>query len=186
PSGDAFIEDFKSFQGVVGEVFRILNKKNQAKFSENKGGSKLELKNTIINSALHKVETDHNEEFKDVLTKLFFDEEHNLIKFHINTLYYMSFYNSNTAGKEISKFIFDIYLNETFNTTLFSENSGNENLLHQLVIQCLPELTESNFKTRNTDYINLIPEIREQLIEDFCHLSNSKSFFLKHVEDFFK
>src|SRR5690606_37076591 len=43
-----------------------------------------------------------------------------------------------------------------------------------------------NFKTRNTDYINLIPEIREQLIEDFCHLSNNKSFFLKHVEDFFK
>jgi DNA phosphorothioation-dependent restriction protein DptG len=27
PSGDTFSEDFKSFQGVVGELFRILNSK---------------------------------------------------------------------------------------------------------------------------------------------------------------
>ena len=186
PSGDTFSEDFKSFQGVVGELFRILNSKTQVEFDKNSGSFKLELKETILKAAIDKVATEHKEEFKNMLTKLFFDEDHGLIKFNIKTLSYMNFINSNNAGKEISKFLFDIYLNDFLNDVVTNEDTSNENLLHQLIIQCLPELNEVSSKTKITGYFNLFPEIKEQFKEDFTFLSSNNSLLLKHVEDFFK
>jgi DNA phosphorothioation-dependent restriction protein DptG len=186
PSGDTFSDDFKSFQGVVGELFRILNSKTQVEIGENNSSFKLELKEFILKTALNKVSTEHKEELKNMLTKLFFDEDHGLIKFNIKTLSYMNFINSHNAVKEISKFIFDIYLADYKNITGFNENPSNENLLHQLIIQCLPELKELTSKSRVTGYYNLLPQIKEQFTEDFIYLSNQNSLLLKHVEDFFK
>jgi DNA phosphorothioation-dependent restriction protein DptG len=186
PSGDTFSEDFKSFQGVVGELFRILNYKTQVEFGKNSGYFKLELKETILKAAIDKVATEYSEEFKNMLTKLFFDEDHGLIKFNIKTLSYMNFINSNNAVKEISKFLFDIYLCEFVNDTFINEDTSNENLLNQLIIQCLPELNEVNTKTKISGYFNLFPEIKEQFEEDFTFLSSNNSILLKHVEDFFK
>jgi DNA phosphorothioation-dependent restriction protein DptG len=186
PSGDTFSEDFKSFQGVVGELFRILNSKTQVEFDKNSGSFKLELKETILKAAIDKVATEHTDEFKNMLTKLFFDEDHGLIKFNIKTLSYMNFINSNNAGKEISKFLFDIYLSEFVTDAAINEDTSNENLLNQLIIQCLPELNEVNSKTKITGYLNLFPEIKEQFERDFTFLSSNNSLLLKHVEDFFK
>lgn len=186
PSGDTFSEDFKSFQGVVGELFRILNSKTQVEFDKNSGSFKLELKETILKAAIDKVATEHTDEFKNMLTKLFFDEDHGLIKFNIKTLSYMNFINSNNAGKEISKFLFDIYLNDFINDAVTNEDTSNENLLHQLIIQCLPELNDVSSKTKITGYFNLFPEIKTQFEEDFIFLKTNNSFLLKHVEDFFK
>lgn len=186
PSGDSFSEDFKSFQGVIGELFRILNSKTQIELGKNSGSFKLELKETILKSAIDKVDTDHTEEFENMITKLFFDEDHGLIKFNIRTLSYMNFINSNNAVKEISKFIFDVFLIDFNTKTSFSEGSSEENLLHQLIIQCLPELTEITSKLKASSYTNLFPEIKEKFIEDFTYLTSNSSFLLKHVEDLFK
>jgi len=186
PSGDNFSEDFKYFQGVVGELFRILNSKTQVELSKNNGSFKLELKETILKAALDKVSTEQTEEFKNMLTKLFFNDDHGLIKFNIRTLSYMNFINSHNAVKEISKFIFDIYLSESITDIAFNEDASNENLLHQLIIQCLPELNKINTKSRVTGYFNLFPELKVQFLEDFTFLSSNNPFFLKHVEDFFK
>lgn len=186
PSGDVFSEDFKSFQGVIGELFRILNSKNQVEFDKNSGSPKLELKETILKSAIDKVETDYKEEFKNMLTKLFFNEDHGLIKFNIKTLSYMNFINSNNAVKEISKFIFDIYLADLINDSTFKQDNSNENLLHQLIIQSLPELSEVSSKSKVTGYFNLFPQIKSQFVSDFTFLSSNNSFLLNHVEDFFK
>lgn len=186
PSGDTFSEDFKSFQGVVGELFRILNSKTQVELGKSTGSFKLELKETILRGAINKVATEYREEFKNMLTKLFFDEDHGLIKFNIRTLSYMNFINSNNAVKEISKFIFDIYLADFRNIATLSEDNTNENLLHQLIIQCLPELNPVDSKSKGNGYFNLFPEIKKQFIEDFTYLSSNNSFLLKHIEDFFK
>jgi DNA phosphorothioation-dependent restriction protein DptG len=186
PSGDTFSEDFKSFQGVIGELFRILNSKTQVELGKISGSFKLELKETILKEAIDKVDTEHKEEFKNMLTKLFFDEDHGLIKFNIRTLSYMNFINSNNAVKEISKFIFDLFLMDFSAKSSFNEDTNEENLLHQLIIHCLPELTDITSKSKVTSYTNLFPEIKEKFVEDFTYLSSNNSFLLKHIEDFFK
>lgn len=186
PSGDNFSEDFKSFQGIIGELFRILKNKTQVEFSKNNGSFKKDLKNNILKNSIAKVETEKVEELKKVITKLFFDEDNGLIKFNIKTLSYMNFINSDNSLKEISKFIFDIFLPDNFNQNILNEDTSNENLLHQLILQCLPELPDSVSKPKVSTYYNLFPEIKEKFIEDFKFLTKNNSFFLKHIEDFFK
>jgi DNA phosphorothioation-dependent restriction protein DptG len=93
PSGDSFSEDFKSFQGVIGELFRIFNNKTQIELSKTNGSFKIDLKETILKNAIKKVDTENVDELKNMLNRLFFDEEHGLIKFNIKTLSYMNFIN---------------------------------------------------------------------------------------------
>lgn len=188
PSGETLTEDFKSFQGVIGELFRIINNKTQVDLSKSKGSFKIYLKETILTNAITKVETENVEEFKNLLTKLFFDEDSGLIKFNIKTLSYMNFISSNDIGarKEISKFIFDVFLIDDFDQNSFNEDVSSENLLHQLILQCLPELPDFKNKTNVSTYNNLFPEIKKQFKEDFVFLTNNNSFLLKHVEDLFK
>jgi DNA phosphorothioation-dependent restriction protein DptG len=186
PSGDTFSEDFKSFQGIIGELFRIFNNKTQIELSNTNVSFKIDLKETILKNAISKVETEKVEKFKSVLTKLFFDEDNGLIKFNIKTLSYMNFINSNNAIKEISKFIFDVFLLDDFNPNALNEDTSHENLLHQLILQCLPELPDFINKSKVSTYYNLFPEIKKQFKEDFVFLINNNSFLLKHVEDLFK
>lgn len=186
PSGDTFSEDFKTFQGVIGELFRIFNNKTQIELSKTNGSFKIDLKETILKNAIAKVETEKVEELKNVLSKLFFDEDNGLIKFNIKTLSYMNFINSNNAVKEISKFIFDVFLYDDFNPSTLNEDTNQENLLHQLIIQSLPEQSDVSSKLKASTYYNLFPEIKEQFKEDFLFLTKNNSFLLKHVEDLFK
>lgn len=186
PSGDTFNEDFKSFQGIIGELFRILNNKSQVELNQTNISFKIDLKETIVKKAISKVETQNIEEFKNMLSKLFFDEENGLIKFNIKTLSYMNFINSNNAIKEVSKFIFDVFFNNDFNPNSLDENTNDENILHQLILQCLPELSVLTSKTKGLTYHNLFPEIKDRFLEDFAFLTKNNSFLLKHVEDFFK
>lgn len=186
PSGDTFSEDFKSFQGTIGELFRIINNRDQVEFGKSSGSFKIKLKETIIKNAIEKVETDKVEELKSMLSKLFFDDDDGLIKFNIKTLSYMNFINSHSAIKEISKFIFDIFLCDDFYEGIFEEDENYENLLHQLILQCLPELPKGTLKSNISNYHNLFPELKEQFRIDFDFLSKNNSLLLKHVEDFFK
>ncbi|AWG26502.1 DNA phosphorothioation-dependent restriction protein DptG [Flavobacterium kingsejongi] len=186
PSGDTFTEDFKSFQGIIGELFRILNNKSQVELKQTDSSFKIELKEIIVKKAISKVETQNIEELKNMLSKIFFDEENGLIKFNIKTLSYMNFINSNNAIKEVSKFIFDIFLNDNFDPNSLDQDTNHENILHQLILQCLPELSVLTSKSKGLTYHNLFPEIKERFVEDFAFLAKNSSFLLKHVEDFFK
>jgi DNA phosphorothioation-dependent restriction protein DptG len=166
-SGNGFDEDFKTFQGVIGELFRILNNKSQIELNKNNGSFKIELKETILKNATAKVDTQNTEELKNMISKLFFDEENGLIKFNIKTLSYMNFINSNSAIKEISKFIFDVFITEDFNPNSFNEDTNDENILHQLIIECLPELSDEVSKPKTSTYHNLFPDIKTQFVKDF-------------------
>ncbi len=185
-SGGSFDEDFRSFQGVIGELFRILNNKAQIELSDNVKDFKSELKKTILDNAEGKVQTENAEELKNILSSLYFDEEQGLVKFNIKTLTYMNFISSNNVIREISKFIFEIFLEDNFSSSVFNEDTNNENLLDQLIIQCLPELSDATLKANLPAYHNLFPEIKNQFWEDFQFLAGHNTLFLKHVEDFFK
>ena len=186
PSGDTFTADFKSFQGIIGELFRILNNKSKVELNHSNSSFKIELKENILKNAISKVETQHIEELKNMLSKIFFDEENGLIKFNIKTLSYMNFINSNNAIKEISKFIFEVFFNDNFDSNSLDEDTNHENILHQLILQCLPELSVLTSKSKSLNYHNLFPEIKDRFVEDFAFLAKNNSFLLKHAEDFFK
>ena len=95
--------DFASFQGIVGECFRLADGKTFDKeFSSDKEiPFKKKLRNHVINGVLTKVDTEKSEEFKDIVINLFFDEEDGgLIKFNK----YMRFF----FADELSLFTFNI------------------------------------------------------------------------------
>lgn len=186
PSGDNFTDDFISFQGVIGELFRFFNSKQQIESDKSNGLFKIDLKEEILKNALDKVETNSVEKLKNMLAKLFFEEENSLIKFNIKTLSYMNFINSDNAIKEVSKFIYDVFLPENFNYDSFNEEINNENLLHQLILQSLPKLPDLDSKQKGLNYSNIFPELKDLFFEDFTFLITNDSYLLKHVEDFFK
>ncbi|MDI5897660.1 DNA phosphorothioation-dependent restriction protein DptG [Flavobacterium yafengii] len=181
-----FTLEFKSFQGIIGELFRIVNKKSKIETIDQNVYFKTELKETILENAINKVETENVEELKRMLSKLFFDEDNGLMKFNIKTLSYMNLSDSNDDVKEVSKFIFEIFLMEDFYKNSFDEDITNQNLLHQLILECLPVLPDSKTKTKSNTYKNLFPEIKEQFNVDLKFLKENNDFFLKHVEDLFK
>ncbi|MFH6936063.1 DNA phosphorothioation-dependent restriction protein DptG [Flavobacterium sp. FlaQc-30] len=186
PSGDNFTDDFKSFQGVIGELFRIFNSKHQISADKTDGSFKVGLKESILKNAIEMVETENVAEFKNMLSKLFFDEESGLVKFNIKTLSYMNFINSDNAIKEVSKFIFDVFLSDDFNHADLLEATDGENLLHQLILQSLPELPDSVNKSKVSSYCNLFPELKDLFLRDFDFLKTNNTYLLKHIEDFFK
>lgn len=186
PSGKDFIEDFKSFQGVVGELFRLTDNKTQLEVDTKGESFKTFLKTSIIDKAIKKVETKNQEEFKTMLQNLFFEEDNSLMKFNVKTIYYMNFINTNKAIKDLAKFIIDIFLKDDTIMTSLKEKKENDNILHQLIVECLPELTDVKSKSSSTQYSNLFPEINELFKADFSFLSNDISFLLKHIEDLFK
>lgn len=185
-SGSTFDEDFKSFQGVIGELFRILNNKSQIELIDSEKDFKTELKKVILGNVENKVHTENIEELKNILSSLYFDGEQGLVKFNIKTLSYMNFVSSNNVIREISKFLFEIFMNDDFNINMLNEDTSDENLLNQLIIQCLPKLSNAALKPNLPLYHNLFPEIKNQFLKDFRFLAAHNTLFLKYVEDFFK
>jgi len=186
PSGDAFMEDFKSFQGIIGELFRLTDKKTQLEVDTKGESYKTFLRTSIIVNAIKKVETKNQEEFKTMLQNLFFEEDNSLMKFNVKTIYYMNFINTNNAIKDFVKFIIDIFLKDDTLMTSLKEKKENDNILHQLIVECLPELSDVTGKSSPIQYSNLFPEINDIFKADFSFLSNDISFLLKHIEDLFK
>ena len=184
----ACFTEFKSFQGVVGECFRISANNSFAKnFNSDKETSfKKKLRNSILEKALDKVETENKEELKDIIIQLFFEDDAGLIKFNNQVLPFMNFSFEHSQLTETARFFYDIFLNgeEIDLNELTSSNSGN--LLYKLIIECLPEL--HSIKSTKTDiiYQNIFPEIKDMFLEDFKFLSSNEETFLKHIEDLFK
>lgn len=186
PSGDSFSDDFKSFQGIVGELYRLLQSKAQIEFTNTDTSFKTEFKTTILNNALSKVSTENTEELKNLLSTLFFNSDQGLIKFNSKTLLYMNFINNHNAIKEIPRFIIDLFELESYKGDLNTESEIEENILHQLLLESLPELPEHTAKTKASSYYNVIPELKACFHEDFTFLINNPTFLLKYSEEFFK
>jgi DNA phosphorothioation-dependent restriction protein DptG len=186
PSGDVYKEDFKSFQGIIGELFRTISHKSQIESTDSNVSYKSELKQTIITNAIDKVETENIEELSMMLSNLFFDEQNGLIKFNSKTLCYMNNINPNNAIKEISLFIFDLFIKGNETEYDLGKSDNEENLLHQLILESLPELPTLIMKGKYSPYKNLFHQIKEQFKADLSFVEQNNEFYLKHVEDLFK
>lgn len=183
PGADRLSEDLKSFQGVVGEVFRYHHQKDLLKDLEASDNFHQRLKLAILDSALAQVETDVPNDLRRILADLFFTEKDNLVKFHTETLCYLNFVSTEGALKNLGKFMSDVFFSSTSLENSSSEEE--ENLLNKLVLNSLPPLPKGN-KSKDTPHINLLPQLIDQFKIDFDLLKNSKELFLKHIEDLSK
>jgi DNA phosphorothioation-dependent restriction protein DptG len=180
--------DFRSFQGVVGECFRLSKNKSfdKAFKSDKEASFKNKLKEYIIDSALNKVDSDKKEEFKNIIINLFFEEDANLIKFNKQVLPFMNFTIEHSQLNETARFFFDIFLDEDTLTSNDLISSKNDNLFYKLIVDCLPELNSKKSNTNDIKYENLLEGIKKQFLLDFNFLASNEETFLKHVEDLFK
>ncbi|WP_286856477.1 MULTISPECIES: DNA phosphorothioation-dependent restriction protein DptG [Sphingobacterium] len=183
PGADRLSEDLKSFQGVVGEVFRSHHQKGLLKDLEASETFHERLKQTILNAALAQVETDVPHDLRRILTDLFFTEKDNLVKFHTETLCYLNFVSAEGALKNLGKFMSDVFFSSSSLENSFSEEE--DNLLNKLMLDSLPPLPNIS-KSKDIPHINLLPQLIEQFNADFDLLKNSKELFLKHIEDLSK
>ena len=186
PGGQVFKADFVSFQGVLGEVIRLSQKKelNGLKNIEN---YKAALKNIILENALQKVDTTEKTALEDILTRIYFEQDNGLFKFDFHVISYMNFINDKAAIKDLPVFISDVFIrnHDGFNEIL--SNKGNDNILNQLISDCLPKQTERKESKRNKQaFKDMIPVVTEVFKRDFEFLLTSKDYFLEHIELFFK
>ena len=182
------VPDFQSFQGIIGECFRLSNNKTFDKsFATDKSSSfKKKLRNHILTEVMDKVNSNNKEEFKDIVINLFFEEDSGLIKFNKQVLPYMNFLNNHPQLNETARFFYDIFLDgETLNGEELT-STNNDNLFYQLIVDCLPELANKKTNTSIKRYTNLFEEIKIQFLQDFKFLASNEETFLKHIEDLFK
>ena len=78
----------------------------------------------------------------------------------------MNFINPNNAIKDFAKFIIDIFLKDDTLMTSLKEKKENDNILHQLIVECLPELSDVTSKSSPIQYSNLIPGINDLFKEN--------------------
>lgn len=180
--------DFSLFQGIVGECFRISNKKQFDKeLTKDKESSfKTKLKKYILEEAVNKIDTEHPEDFKEVIINLFFEEDGGLIKFNKKMLSYMHFINEHAILKETSKFFYEVFLNTKILNNKDLVKSENDNLFYKLIIESLPQLEDKPAVKSSVEYTNVFDEITRLFLNDFNILSNREELFLEHIEDLFK
>lgn len=177
-------EDLKSFEGVVGSIFRYLNSKKQVKGLD-KNDSEVSLKKSILENALSKVETSESQDLKRILSNLYFDDKGNLIKFHIDTLSYLDFISSESSLRNIGKFVYDTFF---YGQKISSsgKNKDDENILNNLILESLPELPCSENTVTEKTYQDLQPKVSALFKEDLIFLKENNELFLNHIEDLIK
>jgi DNA phosphorothioation-dependent restriction protein DptG len=186
PGGHVFKADFQSFQGIIGEVFRLLDNKdiNKPKSLES---YKTVLKNSIIKNAVNKVQPKDLYDFEDILTNIYFDSDSSLFKFDFNVISYMNYINNNNAIKDIPLFITDVLLKDKKELKDLLAKKENENILNQLISECLPDLVErKETKREKQPYKNMLFHVTEIFQQDFEFLMLNKEYFLENIETFFK
>ncbi|OPC04837.1 DNA phosphorothioation-dependent restriction protein DptG [Elizabethkingia ursingii] len=186
PGGHVFKADFVSFQGVMGEVIRLSQNKELDKPKSN-ADYKTELKQIIIENAIDKVDTVEKIQLEDILSKVYFESDNSLFKYDFHVISYMNFINSNSAIKDVPMFISDVFIqnDERFKTLL--SNSESENILNQLISDCLPkQLDKKETKRDKQVFKNMLPSVTKVFQDDFDFLLANKDYFLENFELFFK
>jgi DNA phosphorothioation-dependent restriction protein DptG len=186
PGGHVFKADFVSFQGILGEAIRLSQKK-ELDGTKDIESYKATLKSTILENALQKVDTKEKDQLEDILTRIYFEPDNSLFKYDFHVISYMNFIKSNSAIKDIPVFISDVFIknNQGFETLL--ANRGSDNILNQLISDCLPKQTDKKESKRDKQvFKNMLPVVSEVFQGDFDFLLTNKEYFLENFELFFK
>lgn len=182
-------EDLTSFLGVIGECFRLKSKKQFS--SEFKGDEqasfKIKLRDHIINNAISNVECNNQEEqLKDVLIEMFFEDDGSLVKYDKRILTYMNFVVDKPQLRDISKFIYDVFFNfsELKLTDDFKESDNN--LFFKLLLSSMPELKDVKESKFKNNYSQIHIPIIELFWQDYKTLELSSEDYLDHIQDLVK
>lgn len=185
---DKCYRDFQTFNGIVGGCIRI---NENIDFSKEFKGSKeasfdFKLKSYILDEALKKTETTDTDEFRNVLVKLFFKENHELIKFNNSVIKYLSNFQDHPGLEEFSKMFSDIFIDSQKIHDVINEEDQKDNLFYQLIQESLPKLNVNSNQNVETKYSDSIPEITQLFKKDSEFLTSHSNVFLEHIEDLFK
>ncbi|GAB6100177.1 hypothetical protein JCM16358_20560 [Halanaerocella petrolearia] len=156
------------FTGVLGHFSRLLSKND---FSD-----KVD-KNEIIEKAIEKVNTKNKTSLKDIINKVFFNEQEELKVFHPKIFNYISLKDS--KQKKIAEFLYSVLLNDE-NKDLFLKtcNSKPNNILEHLILEAMPSLKDG-IKLRKS-YKSYFSFVAKVFNEDFKFMINDSEFFVEH------
>lgn len=186
PGGHVFKADFVSFQGIMGEVIRLSQKKELDKPKENES-YKTALKSTILENALQKVDTNEKLQLEDILTNIYFEPDSGLFKYDFHVISYMNFITTKAAIKDIPVFISDVFINNNDRFKGLLSNTESNNILNQLISDCLPAQADKKEGERDKQiFKNMLPTVTEVFQQDFDFLLSNKEYFLENFELFFK
>ncbi|AOR23771.1 DNA phosphorothioation-dependent restriction protein DptG [Clostridium taeniosporum] len=165
---------FTKFDGVVGEVSRLLcNKKLESDFNA------LEFIENVVDE-IGEFEGDTSKEsFRNIIKTMFIDND-NLANFDIKTINYIS---STSSEEKIAKFIYSIFFTDELKNIIEKYyNRDVDNILYKLVLKALPKLKE---KQSSVDkYICYIPFINELFVNDFKFLIQDEELYKNSLNRF--
>lgn len=186
PGGHVFKADFVSFQGIMGEVIRLTEKKELDR-PKNIETYKTELKKAILENALKKVETKEKYELEDILSNIYFEPDNGLFKYDFHVISYMNFINNNSAIKDVPVFISDVFIKNHQGFKELLSNTESDNILNQLISDCLPKQTDKKQTKRDKQvFKNMLSSVTNIFQNDFEFLLTNKHYFLENFELFFK
>ena len=182
-------EDLSSFLGVVGETFRLkLNKQYTTKFKADEQSSfKIKLRDHIIDTAVSKVESNNqDEQLKDILIEMFFEDDASLVKYDKRILPFMNFVVDKPQLRDISKFIYDVFFSSTELTLKDDVNLSKDNLFFKLLLKSMPDLASVKESKRKVNYPVLHNSIVELFWQDYSTLELKEEDYLGHIQDLVK
>lgn len=182
------VNEFRLFNGVVGECFRIARgEKFDPKFKTDKSSTfNSKLKAHIVEQAKTKVSTEYTKQFEDILKSLFFEDQNRLIKFNGQILPYMNFTDDHAALNDISRFFLDVLVDKQTLQEISESSSAGDNLFYQLLVECLPNHKKHDYSANSIPFSNEINEIQILFRSDFKTLSADKEGLLNNIENLFK
>jgi len=178
--------EFVYFRGILGEVYRNLYKKELPKELKSSENYHLKLKEKLLEEALSKVQVNtplQKQKLTQFLEDMFF-EDGNLFCFAPSTLPYLTFKSDNSTLKQISSFIYEVFLSHSSieeNTNSVQEST---NILYDIIQKSLPGLEDRKY-TRH-GYVIWNKEIIECFVEDYMLLIEDEKFFLQHIDSLLK
>ena len=181
-----YYNEFVYFNGVLGEVYRNFLRKDLPKSLRKSSNYHLDLKNELLEKASKRTTTRtdfEKQKFKQFISDMFF-ENNNLFCFAPSTLPYLSFRNEHATLKQISNFIYEIFLDNSKILTNKKNDETDNNVLYKLIRDALPELEAKNVK--QFGYKKLNEELIDFFIKDYLFLQSKQGAFLKYIDALLK
>jgi len=191
--------DFRSFNGVVGEVYRYsLNKElpQDLKKSSNKDDNKTEefkikLKQSIITKAKENtklVELDDIElarKLESIIDSLYF-KGNDLNKYGYHAMPFLYWNDKHVGLKNIAEYFVSLFINQDVVELFHESTEGKEHLFHILINESLPELMELKNNRKLNEYLVLDYNIINQFQEDLKLISKDSKQFLRQINHLLK
>lgn len=178
--------DFRSFNGIVGEVYRYaLNKEMSKKMGEGED-FKANLKFQIIKNAKRntnlgeKNDSDLSRKLESIISSLYFKED-DLDKYSYDAMPLLYWNDKYKALRDLSDFFISVFIDKETEQLFKKPHLEKEHLFHVLINKSLPPLEEVKKKKKLINYLVLDQSIVHQFREDIKLISKDSKQFLQQI-----